>query len=274
METSGAWPLLFGRPISPDDSRAKLPTLRAWRRWLERAMWAFGAIAVACQAGTGAFDSWLATRSYRLFEDEYIFSQTCLVTFFVLFLAVAATDYFEKWHLWMSLADAPARARTPLTIGWRFHRWERAGLVVLVVLAFLAYVSEAWFGHPIILWISLINAALAAGFAYQVAFRRAWRVGLSQAHVAVIDEHGIMVPALDLSVSWEHITGVIVYPTKVRWHLDDPAAIVAASGVRRGRQRVLRRWLKRHGGAIEISRWRMRESPETVWRATRSFQVT
>jgi hypothetical protein len=256
------------RPVAPSDARAAV----AWARYRRRRLKipttvALIAIAAVALWAVGAL----------LFQVPFpravpIAGGCVFVVWAALALAWLSPGRIETDHLAAALADARHMA-APLTVTWRHgrpFRFAGASLIAMATVLFLVFTGYAATLKPEF----VVNAALLAFIGGRALLIWPWPIDSPAAHLAAVDELGVTVPPLGLTIPWSRIKRVGFsrsWGLRVTWTLDDPAAVVVAAPVSPFQRRRLARWLRANNGGVTLSAGQMRESPETVYLASIAY---
>jgi hypothetical protein len=271
------------QPVDADHARAAVAYARHRRRVLQPALLVSLALIVALGLWAILVGHWPGTwapasRSATLYVLLALLGVSAVAAV-VLGASTALVTRMEAANLPAAVADVPDETPGTLNLNWRFSRPQRALHAVVAALGILAYVFGLWLfaDTPT----KIFDAAVVLVLAARVVYVWPWPIASSYPVLATLDDHGIRVHPLGLSVPWHRITRVSVVagfggPALV-WRIEDPAAVAAAAPVSPGQQRRLLRWMTSHGGAIRLSGSQMRERPEVAFIASvrfRTFRVS
>jgi hypothetical protein len=190
--------------------------------------------------------------------------------------AAASATRLEATHLAAALGDAVHETPGPTMLGWRHSRAARITQAILVGLLVAAFLWIIWMvGGPAD---HVVDAIFVIPLAARWAYTWPWPIASSYAYLATIDTHELRVHPLGLTVPWHRVSRVRFGSTgtggpAIFWHIDDPVAVVAGTPVSPAQQRRLLRWLTANGGAVRLSAWQLRESPEVAFLASERIRT-
>lgn len=173
----------------------------------------------------------------------------------------------EAGHLDAAIAGELVGPPAPASVRWRHSRGRRGGVAAIWVAVNIVLVWALWVeAHPLDL---LLYAIAVVGFLGPRAYEWPWPIASSYPDLATIDDQGVHIHPLHISVPWHRVTRVELVSgwagTGVVWRLDDPAAVAAATPVSPAQQRRLTRWMTANGGGIRLNASQMGEAPEIVY---------
>jgi hypothetical protein len=207
-----------------------------------------------------------------------LFILEAIGTAVVAVLAAGAARTEATW-LPVALSEIGDAVPEPVALRWRYSRWQRAlhalgALVIAIAVLWMLWVSGGVASR-------VIGIGLVAVIVGREAYAWPWPIASSYPVLATLDDQGIRVHPLGLTVPWHRVSRVDVVPdlggAGVVWRVDDPAAVAAAAPVSPAQQRRLVRWMTRNGGAIRLGGSQVAGWPEVAYLASarfRTFRVT
>jgi hypothetical protein len=251
------------KSVDPAHAQAAVDYARWRRRRVRRVVWALVVLVAAAFAWYG----------YRSSVNVSLVVAGVAAVLCIGGLSGYAHAALESNHLAASLAGVVAGTATPLAIAWRHGRARRAAHAVLVALLIAtALVAAAFYDVRG----AVVDAVLVAVILGRRAYTWPWPLASSYPHLAMLDNEGLHVYPLGITVPWHRVTRVRFGPgltgVDVFWHVDDPVAIVAEVAASPAYKRRLVRWLTSHGSAIRLSAWQMRNAPADVYVASARYR--